>query len=221
MDLIKTIALTLILTFCGNLYSHDVARDVEPLKVDTSGMMIKYGGQLINKRQSLFCTHWDILGEEISFIARNGERVYRTVVKIDKLAYDLCIVTFDEDLDPKQHWFAPVADIDEHTVVTIFRYDQLLRGPIVVEAENDFFYRGIFDTEYNSFLCMPGRSIRPGDSGKGWYAMIDGKIHLVGINSYISLSRRQEPVRAFSPEVGEIYEVYKKELEELRARQNR
>lgn len=216
MNLIKAIALTLLLTFCGNLYSHDVARDVKPLKVDTSGMMLKYGGQLINKRQSLFCTHWDILGEEISFIARNGKEVKRTVVKIDKLGFDLCVVTFDEDLDPEQHWFAPVADIDEHTVVTIFRYDQLMRGPIVVEAENDFYFEGMFKTEYNSFLCMPGRSIRPGDSGKGWYAMIDGKIHLVGINSYISLSWRQEPVRAFSPEVGEIYAEYQKELEELR-----
>ena len=178
-------------------------------------MMVKYGGQLINKRQSLFCTHWDILGEKISFIARNGKAVHRTVVKIDKLGFDLCIVTFDEDLDPEQHWFAPVADIDEHTVVTIFRYDQLMRGPIVVEVESDFYYdQGMFDTEYNTFLCMPGRSIRPGDSGKGWYAMIDGKVHLVGINSYISLSWRQEPVRAFSPEVGEIYEKYQKELKD-------
>lgn len=216
MNLIKTIALALILTFGGSLYSHDVARDIKPFKVDTSGMMIKYGGQLINKRQSLFCTHWDILGEEVSFIDRNGKRIFRTVVKIDKLGFDLCVVTFDEDLDPKNHWFAPVADIDKHTVVTIFRYDQFMRGPIVVEVENDFYFEGMHNTEYNSFLCMPGRSIRPGDSGKGWYAMIDGKMHLVGINSYISLSMRQEPVRAFSPEVGEIYEKYQEELKELR-----
>lgn len=218
MNLLKTIALILTLTFCTNcgvVYSHDIALGKKPLNVDESGMMVKYGGQLINKRQSLFCTHWDILGEEISFIARNGKAVNRTVVKIDKLGFDLCIVTFDEDLDPKQHWFAPVADIDEHTVVTIFRYDQLMRGPIVVEVENDFYYdQGMFDTQYNTFLCMPGRSIRPGDSGKGWYALIDGKVHLVGINSYISLSWRQEPVRAFSPEVGEIYEKYQKELKD-------
>jgi len=175
MNLIKAIALTLIFTFCGNLYSHDVARDIKPFDVDESGMMVKYGGQLINKRQSLFCTHWDILGEEISFIARNGKEVKRTVV-------------------------------------TIYRYDQLRREPIVVEVENDFYFEGMFKCEYHSFLCMPGRAIRPGDSGKGWYAMIDGKMHLVGINSYISLSWRQEPVRAFSPEVGEIYEEYQKEL---------
>ena len=44
MNLIKAIALTLILTFCGNLYSHDVARDIKPFDVDESGMMVKYGG---------------------------------------------------------------------------------------------------------------------------------------------------------------------------------
>lgn len=212
MRLIKLIAVLLVLTFGGNLHSHDVTKNKEPFKIDMSGMMVDYGGQLINKRQSLFCTHWDLQGKEVEFIARDGKRVKRTVVKTDKLGYDLCILTFDEDLDLKQHWVAPVADIEGDTIVTIYRYKQ--REPIIVEVESDFYCDGLFDTEFNSFLCRPEKSVRPGDSGKGWYAMIDGKAHLVGINSHISVSWRLEPIRAFSPEVGEIYEEYQKELKQ-------
>tara|TARA_R110000765_G_scaffold424197_1_gene534493 strand:+ start:1757 stop:2398 length:642 start_codon:yes stop_codon:yes gene_type:complete len=210
MNIIKLIVVLITLTFYGNLYSHDVTEGKEPLKVDMSGMMVEFGGQLINKRQSLFCTHWDLLGKEVVFIARNGERVKRTVVKMDKLGVDVCILTFDEDLDLKQHWVAPVADIKGDTIVTIFRY--MARTPIIVEVESDFFYKGPVTSEYNTFKCMPGRSIRPGDSGKGWYTTINGKIHLVGINSYITFNWRGEIVRGFSAEVGEIYSKYQKEL---------
>ena len=213
MKIIKLVAVLLITTFCDNLYSHDVTEGKEPLKVDMSGMMVEFGGQLINKRQSLFCTHWDLLGKEVVFIARNGERVKRTVVKMDKLGVDVCILTFDEDLDLKQHWVAPVADIKGDTVVTIFRYKE--RVPIIVEVESDFFNKGpVASAEYNTFKCMPGRSIRPGDSGKGWYTEIGGKIHLVGITSYITLNWRGEIIRGFSAEVGEIYSEYQKELKQ-------
>jgi len=215
MNLIKKIVLLLTFTVCScsTVLTNDILFLNKPLLVDTSGMMVDYGGQLVNKRQSLFCTHWDILGEEVTFIARNGEKVKRKVVKVDRLGFDLCIITFDKDLDPKQHWFAPVADIDEETTATVFRYRE--RHSIVVEVQNDYYYEGMFNAEHNSFPCKPGKSIRPGDSGKGWYAMVDGKIHLIGINSYISMSLFiQEPIRAFSPEVGEIYESYLKKLKD-------
>ena len=211
MNLIKTISLlfTFIFCSCSTVVTHGLTFEDKALFVDTSGMMVDYGGQLINKRQSLFCTHWDILGMDVTFIARNGEKVKRRVIKMDKLGLDLCIITFDKDLDPKQHWFAPVADIDKDTTATVFRYRD--RHAIVVEVQNDYYYEGMFNAEHNSFPCKPGKSIRPGDSGKGWYAMVDGKIHLIGINSYISMDLfRQEPIRAFSPEVGEIYEKYLK-----------
>lgn len=212
MTFIKLAAVLLTLTFGGNLYSHDVTEGLKPIKVDMSGMMVDFGGQLINKRQSLFCTHWDLLGKEVEFIARNGERVKRTVVKMDKLGFDVCILTFDEDLDLKQHWVAPVSDIEGDTVVTIFRFKQ--RAPIVVEVQSDVFFKEGPDvpTEYNTFRCIPGKSIRPGDSGKGWYTVIDGKVHLVGINSYITFNWRREILSGYSAEVGEIYKEYKEQL---------
>ena len=87
MNLIKTIALLLTFTFCScsTIVSDVLTFGSEPLAVDTSGMMLDYGGQLVNKRQSLFCSHWNIIGKEVTFIARNGKKVTRKVVKIDKL----------------------------------------------------------------------------------------------------------------------------------------
>jgi hypothetical protein len=209
--LLKTIAAVLLFIFCDTIkpaefraLSTQVIKASETLDVDTSGMMVDYGGQLVNKRQSLFCTHWNLIGKEVTFIARNGEKVTRVVVGQNRLGYDLCMLTFNEDLDPKQHWIAPVADIEGDTTVTIFRYKE--RAPISVKVSSDYFMHGPISAEYNSFECIPGKSVRPGDSGKGWYAMVDGKIHLVGINSYIQINMfTQEPIRAFSPEVGEIY----------------
>lgn len=182
----------------------------DTLNVDTSGMMVDFGGQLINKRQSLFCTHWDIMGKEVTFIARNGKAVKRTVVDMRRLGHDVCIVTFNEELDPKQHWIAPVADLTEPTQVTVFRYRD--REPISVEVVPDFFYHGMWSTEHIVFRCVPGKSVRPGDSGKGWYAMIDGKIHLVGLNSYITFDWTYTPIAAFSAEVGEIFKPKQWEL---------
>ena len=213
MKIVKLLMVIWILTGCSSISKQAaniftcknkveiVATDL--LKVDTSGMMVDYGGQLINKQQSLFCTHWNIFGEEVTFIARNGEKVKRTVVGVQQLGHDVCILTFDKELDPKQHWIAPVADLSQATQVTVFRYKD--RKPISVKVESDFFYHGMWSTEYNVFKCVPGKSVRPGDSGKGWYAMIDGKIHLVGINSFITFNILSEPIAAFSPEVGEIY----------------
>ena len=177
--------------------------DNDVLKVDTSGMMVDYGGQLINKRQSLFCTHWDILGQEVTFIARNGKEVKRIVIDMRRLGHDVCIVTFNKELDPEQHWIAPVADLTEPTQVTVFRYKE--RKPISVKVIPDLFFHGMWSCEHIVFECVPGKSVRPGDSGKGWYAMIDGKIHLVGLNSYITFDWTKTPVAAFSAEVGEIY----------------
>lgn len=188
-----------------NIFTEDPVEEVvaDVLEVDTSGMMVDYGGQLINKRQSIFCTHWDIFGKEVTFIARNGKEVKRTVANVQRLGHDVCMLTFDKELDPKQHWIAPVADLTKPTDVTVFRYRD--REPISVKVFPDFFWHGMWSCEYNVFECVPGKSVRPGDSGKGWYAKINGKIHLVGLNSFITFDAVQEPRAAFSPELGEIY----------------
>ena len=211
MNILKLLLLIWVLAGCTGI-SHTMLLTEEPkveeaakvLKVDTSGMMVDYGGQLINKRQSLFCTHWDILGREVTFIARNGKEVKRIVIDMRRLGHDVCIITFNEELDPEQHWIAPVADLTETTEVTIFRYKD--REPISVKVQPDFFYHGMWSCEHIVFKCEPDKDVRPGDSGKGWYAMIDGKIHLVGLNSYIVFDNlTRTPVVAFSAEVGEIY----------------
>lgn len=209
MRIIKTavVVILLVLTQCVSnpLKQLNIVQTqpAEVLDVDTSGMMVDYGGQLINKRQSIFCTHWNIFGKEVTFIARNGEKVKRTVIAMNRLGYDICIVTFDRALDPKQHWIAPVADIEGEVAVTIFRYKE--RAPISVKVTADVFVHGPVSTEFITFECIPGKSVRPGDSGKGWYAKIDGKIHLVGINSFILQDWTGQPRQAFSPEVGEVF----------------
>jgi len=223
MKTLKTIIAIFTLLFysgCGvselqsyniNFTSTQKEEGSKVLDVDTSGMMVDYGGQLINKRQSLFCTHWNIVGKEVTFIARNGEKVKRIVLGMNRLGNDLCIVTFDKDLDPKQHWIAPVADIKGVVEVTVFRYKD--RKPISVEVAGDVFFHGLLSAEYNIFECVPGKSVRPGDSGKGWYAEVDGKIYLVGINSFVIFGDNEDNILyAFSPEVGELFKPYQWQL---------
>ncbi len=176
MKTILITAVALLLTACSS--SDKKPKIVSKLiqGIDTSGTIHHLGGMLINERQSVHVTHWPTkVGQKVFFVGKDTKRHYRNITKIEDLGLDLCILTFDKPLDLNNHTMYPIAKPIIGAPVTVLRFESRPRRATVVQA---------YSAKGRAKLALtPSTYLEPGDSGKAWIQVQDGKKVCVGLNS--------------------------------------
>lgn len=144
--------------------------------IDTSGTIHHLGGMLINDRQVVHVFHWPTKpGQSIFFVGKDNKRHYRTISRIEDLGLDLCILHLDKPLNLNNHTIYPIAKPIIGAPTTVLRFESRPRRATVVQA---------YHPKGRAKLALtPSTYLEPGDSGKAWIQVQDGKKVCVGLNS--------------------------------------
>lgn len=147
--------------------------------IDTSGMLHHLGGMLINDHQLVHVTHWPTkVGQSVFLVGKDKKRYYRNIIQIEDLGKDLCILTLDKPVNLNNHTIIPIAEPIIGARTTALRFeDRPRRGTSV--AGHDRVGRA-------KLALTPETYLEPGDSGKAWIQIQDGKMVCVGLNSTTS-----------------------------------
>jgi hypothetical protein len=147
--------------------------ELEVIEVDQSGTVSQLGGAIISATEIAHVTHWPVTpGQTITIATNDGGRVSRKVVLKTELLADLSILHLDRPLDLSRHTLLGIAPAQVGEAVTI---ERLNRQPIATWITNA--------TEAQVFADTDERTIQSGDSGKRRIQMIEGKPHVVSLNS--------------------------------------
>lgn len=176
MKTILIAAVALLLTACTSdkkPSAPKVTKLIHP--IDTSGTLHHLGGMLINDHQLVHVTHWPTRpGQPVFFVSKDNQRVYRTILSIEDLGTDLCVITLDSPVDINNHTIIPIAKPIIGIPTTVLRFESRPRRATSV-AGYDYIGRPKLALTSSTFL-------ESGDSGKAWIQIQDGKQVCVGLN---------------------------------------
>jgi len=178
MKTILITAVALLLTACSSSDKKSKPSKVQELiqGIDLSGTIHHLGGMLINDRQVVHVFHWPTKpGQSIFFVGKDKLRYYRTITRIEDLGHDLCILHLDKPLNLNNHTIYPIAKPIIGAPTTVLRFESRPRRATVVQA---------YHPKGRAKLALtPSTYLEPGDSGKAWIQVQNGKKVCVGLNS--------------------------------------